>query len=115
MKQNGHIKGDNTYSLGAIVARRLHINKSKDKIHGGIYATHLAVRFNVQTRLHGYPLPKVYLDHAAMDHHQFTDIDSPNIPIPYNLVFSVRTRDVIPFPAPALFDSVARADTGLCL
>ena len=26
----------------------------------------------------------------------------------YNLVFSVRTHDVIPLPAPALFDPVAR-------
>ena len=41
------LEGDNTYSLGAIVARRLHINKSKGKIHGGIYATRLAARFNV--------------------------------------------------------------------
>ena len=28
--------------------------------------------------------------------------------IPYNLVFSVDTRDIIPLPAPALFDSIAR-------
>src|SRR3990170_1845725 len=34
--------GDNTYSLGAIVARRFHINRSKGKMHGGIYATRLA-------------------------------------------------------------------------
>ena len=46
--------------------------------------------------------------HAAMDHHHFTDIESPHIAIQYNLVFSVRTRDVIPLPAPTLFDSVAR-------
>jgi hypothetical protein len=31
--------GDNTYSLGDIVARRLHLNKTKGKIHGGIFAT----------------------------------------------------------------------------
>ena len=63
------LEGDNTYSLGAIVARRLHINKSKGKIHGGIYATRLVARFNVEIRLHDYPLPKVYLDRAAMEHH----------------------------------------------
>ena len=39
--------GDNTYSLGPIVARRLHINRSKGKIHGGIYATRLASHFNI--------------------------------------------------------------------
>ena len=65
-------------------------------------------QFNFEIRLHDYPLTTVYLDHAAMDHYHFADIDSPNIPIPYNLVFSVRTHDVIPLPAPALFDSVAR-------
>ena len=64
-------------------------------------------RFNVQIRLHDYPLPKVTLDRAAMEHHQFIVADYPNIP-PYNLVFSVRTRDIIPLPAPALFDPIAR-------
>ena len=43
-----------------------------------------------------------------MDYHQFTDVDYPNIPIPYNLVFSVRTRDIIPLVAPALFDPIAK-------
>ena len=43
-----------------------------------------------------------------MEHPQFIATDYPNIPIPYNLVFSVRTRDIIPLPAPALFDPVAR-------
>ena len=42
-----------------------------------------------------------------MDHLQFTSVDYPNIPIPYNLVFSVNTRDIIPLPAPALFDPIA--------
>ena len=74
------LEGDNTYSLGAIVARRLHINKSKGKIHGGIFATRLATPYTVEICLHDYPLTKVYLDRAAMNHHQFTNIDSPNIP-----------------------------------
>ena len=68
----------------------------------------MAAHFEVEIRPHDYPLTKVYLDRAAMDHHHFTDIKSPNIPVPYNLVFSVITHDVIPLPAPALFDSVAR-------
>ena len=90
------------------MARRLHLNKSKGKIHCGIYATRLAARFDVVIRLHNYPLPKVYLDHPAMEYHQFIATDYPNIPIPYNLVYSVRTRDIIPLPAPTLFDSIAR-------
>ena len=43
-----------------------------------------------------------------MEHHHFLARDYPDIPIPYNLVFSVKTRDIIPLPAPALFDSAAR-------
>jgi hypothetical protein len=100
--------GDNTYSLRAIVARRLQINKSKEKIHGGIYATRLATHFNIQIRHHDYPLPKVYLDRAAMEHHQFIDKENTDIPVQYNLVFSVDTHDIIPLPAPALFDPIAR-------
>ena len=42
-----------------------------------------------------------------LDHH-FLDVDSPDLNLPYNLVFSETTRDVIPLPAPALFDYVAR-------
>ena len=42
-----------------------------------------------------------------MEDHQFITIDYPNIDMPYNLVFSEKTRDIIPFPAPALFDHVA--------
>ena len=41
------LEGDNTHSLGAIVARRLHLNKSQGKIHGGIFATRLADHFEV--------------------------------------------------------------------
>ena len=56
------LHGDNTYSLGPIMAHRLHVNESKGKIHGGIYATRLATHFNVQILQHDYPLPKVHLD-----------------------------------------------------
>ena len=68
----------------------------------------MVAHFNVQIRQHDYPLPKVHLDRAAMEYHQFIAADYPNIPILYNLVFSVGTHDVIPLPAPALFDPVAR-------
>ena len=62
----------------------------------------------MQIRQHDHPLPKAYLDRAAMKDHQFLAVDYPDIDLPYNLVFSVETRDVIPLPAPALFDYVAR-------
>ena len=94
--------------MGAIIARRLHLNKTKVKIHGGIYATRLARYFNVQFCPHDYLLSRVYLDHKSLQDHQFLDVtDSPR-EILYNLVFRKETRDVIPLPAPALFDSITR-------
>ena len=102
------LHNDHTFSLGAIIACRLHLNRSKCKIHGGIYATRLASHFNVQIRQHDYPLPRVYLDHQAMVAHQFTDTADSFHNIRYNLVFSEDIRDIIPLPAPALFDSIAR-------
>ena len=53
------LEGDNTYSLGAVVARASTLINPRVKIHGGIFATHLAARFNVEMRLHDYPLTKV--------------------------------------------------------
>jgi hypothetical protein len=100
--------GDNTYHIGAIVARRLHLNRTKGKIHGGIFATRLANHFNIQIRQHEYCFPKIYLDRQAMVHHQFIDCEDTTMDIPYNLVFSVVTHDIIPLPAPVLFDSIAR-------
>ena len=43
-----------------------------------------------------------------MKGHQFLAVDRPDIDLPYNLVFSVETCDVIPLPALSLFDYVAR-------
>jgi hypothetical protein len=102
------LHGVNTYSLGAIMARRLHLNRSKGKIHGGIYATRLAAHFNVQIREHDPCFPNNYLDHQSMLNHQFLDVEDKTCEFPYNIVLSVETHDVIPLPAPALFDSIAR-------
>ena len=42
---------DKTYSLGAIVAQRLNLNRSKGVVYGGIYATRLARHFEIPIRL----------------------------------------------------------------
>lgn len=34
------LHNDHTFNLGAIIARHLHLNRTKGKIHSGIYATH---------------------------------------------------------------------------
>src|SRR6266566_3771641 len=102
------LHNDNTYNLGAIIACRLHTNRTRGKIHGGIYATRLARRFNVNICPHDYLLPRVYLDHQSMRDHHFLDAPEPPHHIRYNLIFSEDTRDIISLPAPALFDSHAR-------
>ena len=94
--------------MGAIIARRLQLNKTKGKIHGGIYATRLANHFRIPFRSHDYLLPRVYLDHKALQAHHFLDVTNSPRDIHYNLVFSKVTCDVIPLPAPALFHSIAR-------
>jgi hypothetical protein len=43
-----------------------------------------------------------------MTDHHFIDEPEPPQYIRYNLIFSERTRDIIPLPAPSLFDSHAR-------
>ena len=43
-----------------------------------------------------------------MDDHQFIAVDYPDIPIPYNLVFSEKTHDIIPLPAPSLLVHIVR-------
>ena len=37
--------GDNTFSVGAVVAKRLALNRTKGPIFGGIYAARLARHF----------------------------------------------------------------------
>ena len=102
------LHGDNTFSIGAIVARRLQHNGGQGKIHGGIYATRLAAHFNVQIREHDPRFPKIYLDRESMLAHHFLAVEDKTCEFPYSLVFSVRTHDIIPLPAPALFDPIAR-------
>lgn len=96
---------DRTFSLGATVARRLHTNRSKGVIYGGIYAFRLAKHFEIPIRHDEEEerlLPTRYLDYSSMVGHNF--INSGDIRFRYNLVFSQGTREIITLPAPSLFD-----------
>ena len=42
--------GDNTFSMGGIIAKRLSLNRTKGPIFGGIYASRLAAHFNIPIR-----------------------------------------------------------------
>jgi hypothetical protein len=98
---------DRTYSLGGIIARRLHINRTRGSIHSGIYATRLATHLNVAIRPDDRLLPRVYIDHQSMIVHHFIDDPEPPHYYRYNLVFSEVSREVISLPAPSLFDANA--------
>lgn len=96
---------DRTFSLGAMVVRRLHTNHSKGVIYGGIYASRLAKHFEIPIRHNEAEerrLPTMYLDYDSMVGHNF--INSRDVRFRYNLVFSQGTREIITLPAPTLFD-----------
>ena len=81
---------DKTYSLGAIVAQWLNLNRSKGVVYGGIYAKHLARHFEIPIRLDEEEeilLPERYLYYDSMVRHDFLDRDI-NRRMIYNLVFS---------------------------
>ena len=65
--------GDKSYSLGAIVARRLHINRFNGDFFGGIYATRLANFLDIPIRGYDIELPPSYLDYDDMVRHQFVE------------------------------------------
>ena len=51
---------DNTFSLGAIIAKRLSLNRTKGPIFGGVFASRLAAHFNIPIR-HYEKEEKMYL------------------------------------------------------
>ena len=66
--------GDNSVSMGGIIAKRLSLNRTKGPIFGGIYATRLAAHFNIPIRHYEKEekvLPRVYLDYKSMVAHDF--------------------------------------------
>ena len=98
--------GDKSYNLGAIVARRLHLNRFNGDFFGGIYATRIANFLGIAIREDDIELPPAYLDFNAMVHHQF--VERNESPLQYRLIFD-RCRVVhITLPAPAFFDYQAR-------
>ena len=44
--------GDNSFSMGAVIAKRLSLNRTKGPIFGGIYASRLARHFEIPIRHH---------------------------------------------------------------
>lgn len=97
---------DRTYSLGAMVAKRLSMNHTNGPIFGGIFASRLAKHFEIPIRHYEKEeklLPTIYLDYDNMVAHKFISHDEEKRLI-YNLVFSENTFQIITLPAPILSD-----------
>jgi len=65
---------DDTFSMGAIAAKRLNFNRTKGPILGGIFASCLAAHFNIPIRHYEKEeklLPPVFLDYKCMVAHDF--------------------------------------------
>ena len=57
---------DDTFSMGAIIAKRLNLNRTKGPVFAGIFASRLAAHFNIPMRHYEKEeklLPPVYLDY----------------------------------------------------
>ena len=100
------VLGDQTYNLGAIVARRLHLNRFNGDFFAGIYATHIANFLGVAIREDDIELPPAYLDFNAMVHHQFVERNESLLQ--YRLIFDRRRVVRITLLAPTFFDYRAR-------
>ena len=88
--------------MGAIIARRLHLNAKYGDLFGGIYATHLAKYLNVPIRGYDIELPPAFLDYEAMVRHQFLKRNEQILQ--YRLIFDRQRFVLVTLPAPAFFN-----------
>ena len=101
--------GDNTFNMGAVVAKRLARNRTKGPIFGGIYAARLARHFQIPIRHHEEKetiLPPHILDYKSMIAHKFI-VDNEDRMLLYKLRFNKKHFEIIILAAPLLFDLLA--------
>ena len=97
---------DNTFSLGAIVAKRLNLNRTKGPIFGGIFASRLAKYFEIPIRHYEKEekvLPPIFLDYKSMVAHDFI-VKNKKKMLNYRLIFDKNYFGTITLPAPSLFN-----------
>ena len=97
---------DTTFSLGAIVAKRLNLNRTKGPIPGGIFASRLVAHFNIPIRHFEKEeklLPPIVLDYKSMVAHEFIVKDKKKI-LKYKLIFNKKYCEINTLPAPSLFN-----------
>jgi len=92
------VLGDKRYNLGALVARRLHLNAKDGDFFGGIYATRLADYFGVSISENDIELPPAFLDYNVMVRYQFLERNEQSLQ--YRLIFDRRCDVHIILPPP---------------
>ena len=92
--------------MGAIVARRLHLNGKNGDLFGGIYAIRIANYLGVPIRGYDIELPPAYLDYEAKVRHQYVERNDQFLQ--YRLIFYRRRIVQFAFPAPIFFDFQAK-------
>ena len=92
--------------MGAIVSKRLNLNRTKGPVLGGIFASHLAAHFNIPIRHYEKEdklLPPVFLDYKSMVAHDFI-VNNKEKMLKYKLIFDKNHPETITLPAPSLFN-----------
>ena len=92
--------------MGAIIAKRLNLNRTKGPVLGGIFASCLAAHFNIPIRHYEKEeklLPPIYLDYKSMVAHDFI-VKNREGKLKYELFFNKHHHETITLPAPSLFD-----------
>ena len=104
------INCDETYNIGALIARRLSTNKVRGPISGGIIASIMLATAMLPPREDDLELDFIRLDLAAMKSHHFVTYDSTLENLQYRLLFAFELDNprLVRLPAPVLFNSVSR-------
>ena len=90
---------DNSFSMGAVIAKRLSLNRTKGPIFGGIYASRLAAHFNIPIRHYEKEeklLPPTFLDYKSMVAHEFI-VNNDDKMLLYNLRFNKKHNEILPY------------------
>ena len=106
---------DNTFSLGAIIAKRLSLNHTKGPIFGGIFASRLAKHFRIPIRHYEKEeklLAPFFLDYKSMVAHEFI-VKNDEMMLKYNLRFNKTHSETIILPNPLCL-TYPRARTSSC-
>ncbi|KAE8786503.1 hypothetical protein D1007_39657 [Hordeum vulgare] len=100
--------GDNTYNIGALIARRLVANSGKGPHFGGIYAMLILQHLRRTVRTDDTPFSCISFDLTAMKRHEFVTRTSEFGNLVYIMRFGKLTTRKIRLLAPVLFDYTSR-------